>query len=133
MFSLTTRILVVDDSNIYREAMKQLLTELGYTQTVEADDGTTALEILSDARQATIGLVISDWHMKQMSGMDLLLKVREDDKLKKMPFLLVTTEDQMNEVLQAITAGVSDYIVKPVTKDILQKKMASAFAKASKY
>ncbi len=99
MFSLTTRILVVDDSNIYREAMKQLLTELGYTQTVEADDGTTALEVLTDARQ-TIGLVISDWHMKQMSGMDLLLKVREDENLKKMPFLLVTTEDQMNEVLR---------------------------------
>ena len=132
MFPPSAKILIVDDSAIYREVVKLQLKELGYSQFLEADDGLTALNVLIDGTQGPIDLVICDWHMKQMSGMQLLLKVRALEQFKKLPFLLITTEGQMEKVLDAIMAGVSDYIVKPVTKEMLQKKMAVAYSKSGK-
>ncbi len=118
------KVLVVDDFSTMRRIVKNALKQIGFTQTVEADDGTTALEVL---KQEDVGLIISDWNMPKMSGLDFLKAVKSDAATKDIPFVMVTAEAQKENVLQAVQAGVSNYVVKPFTADNLQEKLKDVF------
>ncbi|MCE2927514.1 MAG: response regulator [Rickettsiales bacterium] len=115
-------ILVVDDYNTMRRIVRNLLKQLGFDNTEEAADGTEALQKL---REKPYGMVISDWNMEPMSGMDLLKHVRADEKLKMLPFIMVTAESKPENVIAAKQAGVSNYIVKPFNAETLKTKLVS--------
>lgn len=114
------RILVVDDAQTMRRIIVNLLRQLGFTNMTEADDGTTAWERLGAER---IDLIISDWNMPKMTGIDLLKKVRESETYKATPFIMVTAEGKRENVIAAVQAGVSNYIVKPFNAATLKEKM----------
>jgi two-component system, chemotaxis family, chemotaxis protein CheY len=114
------KILVVDDFATMRRIMKNILKQLGYTNIGEADDGTTALE---EMKKTTYDLIISDWNMPKMTGLDLLKTVRSDPIYKEVPFLMVTAEAQKQNVIEAVQAGVSNYVVKPFTAEAIAEKL----------
>ncbi|HBC58552.1 MAG TPA: chemotaxis protein CheY [Gammaproteobacteria bacterium] len=118
------RVLVVDDFSTMRRIIKNLLRDLGFNNTVEADDGSSALALLQESH---FDFVISDWNMPGMEGIELLEKVRADEKLCKLPFLLVTAESKREQIVQAAEAGVNGYIVKPFTAATLQEKIEKIF------
>jgi len=118
------KILVVDDMSTMRRIVKNIVKQLGFANVDEAENGQEALVKL---RAESFGLVISDWNMPVMTGIDLLRAVRADDKLKAIPVLMVTAEAQKENLVEAIQAGVSNYIVKPFTAEILQEKMNKIF------
>ena len=122
-------ILVVDDFATMRRIIKTCLTQLGFSNIVEAEDGEIALRKLHNQE---FHLVISDWNMPNMMGIDLLKAVRADEKLKEIPFLMVTAEGLKENVLEAVKQGVSNYIVKPFTADALEQKLEAIFAKRAK-
>ncbi len=113
-------ILVVDDFATMRRIVKGNLRQLGFTNIVEAEDGRLALEEL---KKNEIGLIISDWNMPNMTGLEFLKAVRSDESFKKIPFVMVTAEGQKNNVMEAAKAGVSNYIVKPFTPDTFEEKL----------
>ena len=115
-------ILVVDDYNTMRRIVRNLLKQLGFDNADEAADGTEALKKL---HEKTFHLIISDWNMEPMSGMDLLKQVRADEKLKHLPFIMVTAESKPENVIAAKQAGVSNYIVKPFNAETLKTKMTA--------
>ena len=119
-------ILVVDDFSTMRRIVKNCLKQLGFDNVQEADDGQSALEKL---RNGAFKFIVSDWNMPHMMGIDLLKAVRSDEKLKTIPFLMVTAEAQKENVLEAAKAGVSNYIIKPFTADVLQIKMEAIFSR----
>jgi two-component system chemotaxis response regulator CheY len=121
---LNMRVLVVDDFATMRRIVKNVLKQIGFTNIVEADDGTTALRVLKENQ---IDLIISDWNMPKMTGLDFLKTVRGDESTKDVPFVMVTAEAQKDNVLQAVQAGVSNYIVKPFTADTVKEKLAKVF------
>ena len=114
------RILVVDDAQTMRRIVVNLLRQLGFTNMTEADDGTTAWDKLMSEH---VDLIISDWNMPKMTGIDLLKKVRESEKYKLTPFIMVTAEGKRENVIAAVQAGVSNYIVKPFNAATLKEKM----------
>jgi two-component system chemotaxis response regulator CheY len=116
----TIKVLVVDDFATMRRIVKNILTQLGYKTIIEADDGTTALNVL---KQEKIGLIISDWNMPKMTGLDLLKNVRANPEWEKIPFIMVTAEAQQDNIILAVKAKVSQYIVKPFTADTLGEKI----------
>ena len=118
--STSLKILVVDDFATMRRIMKNILKQLGYTNITEADDGTTALEEL---KRGSFDLIISDWNMPKMTGLDLLKLVRADPAYKDIPFLMVTAEAQKQNVIEAVQAGVSNYVVKPFTAEAIADKL----------
>jgi len=118
------RILVVDDFSTMRRIIKNILRQLGYNNIVEADDGTAAVGILEREK---IDFIISDWNMPQMTGIELLRHVRQTEQLKDTPFLMVTAEAQQENIIEAVKAKVSNYIVKPFTADTLQEKIEKIF------
>jgi two-component system chemotaxis response regulator CheY len=122
MFAPTTRVLVVDDMSTMRKIVKKNCTEIGFTDFSEAADGNLAWEVISSANPP-IGLIISDWNMPNCTGLELLKRVRADHRYKKTPFLLVTAEAEQAQVIDAVKAGVDQYVVKPFTKDDLLKKL----------
>ena len=115
-------ILVVDDYKTMVRIIRNLLKQLGFNNVEEAHDGSSALEKLRDR---VYGLVISDWNMEPMTGLQLLKEVRADGKLKGMPFIMVTAESKTENVVAAKEAGVNNYIVKPFNAETLKKKMSS--------
>ena len=115
------KILVVDDFATMRRIMKNILKQLGHTNITEADDGTTALEEL---KRGSFDLIISDWNMPKMTGLDLLKVVRSDPVYKDIPFLMVTAEAQKQNVIEAVQAGVSNYVVKPFTAEAIADKLS---------
>jgi two-component system chemotaxis response regulator CheY len=119
-------ILVVDDFATMRRIVKTCLKQLGFENITEAEDGKVALDKLN---ANDFKLVISDWNMPNMMGIDLLRSVRGDEKLKALPFLMVTAEAQKENVIEAAKAGVSNYIVKPFTADQLEAKLTAIFNK----
>jgi two-component system chemotaxis response regulator CheY len=121
---LSMKVLVVDDFATMRRIIKNVLKQIGFTHILEADDGTTALEVL---KQNKIDLIISDWNMPQMNGLDLLKMVRNEEPTKAIPFVMVTAEAQKDNVLQAVQAGVNNYIVKPFTADAVKEKLNQIF------
>lgn len=120
------RILVVDDFSTMRRIIKNILRQLGFTNIVEADDGSTAWEILTKDK---IDFVISDWNMPNMPGIELLRKVRASEEYAAMPFLMVTAEAQQENIIEAVQAKVSNYIVKPFTAETLGQKIDKIFDK----
>ena len=113
-------VLVVDDFSTMRRIIKNILHDLGFEKIVEAEDGSAALNILNSQK---IDLVISDWNMPRMTGLELLQSVRSDDKLKDLPFLMVTAESEKKSIVEAVKAKVSQYIVKPFTAATLAEKL----------
>lgn len=118
------RILIVDDFSTMRRIIKNLLNDLGFHNTAEAEDGTTALAAL---RAGQFELVITDWNMPGMTGTDLLRAIRSDPKLAKLPVLMVTAEAKREQIIEAAQAGVNGYIVKPFTAQTLQEKLNRIF------
>ena len=115
-------ILIVDDYKTMLRIIRNLLRQLGFINIEEATDGSMALQML---RGGNFGLVISDWNMEPMTGLQLLREVRADAKLKGTPFIMVTAESKSENVIAAKEAGVSNYIVKPFNAETLQSKMVS--------
>ena len=122
------KILVVDDFSTMRRIIKNLLRDLGFNNTSEADDGLTALPML---KTGNYDLLVTDWNMPGMQGIDLLKAVRaeEDEKLKSIPVLMVTAEQKKEQIVEAAQAGVNGYIVKPFTALILKEKLEKIFAR----
>lgn len=118
------KILVVDDFPTMRRIVRNILKQLGYENVVEAEDGTVALNVL---KKEKVDLIISDWNMPQMSGIELLKAVRTTEGLKDIPFLMVTAEGQKENVLEAVKCRVSNYIVKPFTPETLLEKLQKIF------
>ncbi|MEJ2344754.1 MAG: chemotaxis response regulator CheY [Gammaproteobacteria bacterium] len=114
------KILIVDDFSTMRRIIKNLLRDLGYNNTAEADDGKTALPVL---QSGAFDFVITDWNMPGMSGLDLLKAVRADSKLASLPVLMVTAESKRDQIIEAAQAGVNGYIVKPFTAATLKEKI----------
>ncbi|HKK55463.1 chemotaxis response regulator CheY [Marinobacter sp.] len=117
-------ILIVDDFSTMRRIIKNLLRDLGFTNTDEADDGNTALPLLKSGKY---DFLITDWNMPGMSGLDLLKEVRKDEKLKTLPVLMVTAEAKRDQIVAAATAGVNGYVVKPFTAAVLKEKIEKIF------
>jgi two-component system chemotaxis response regulator CheY len=116
------KILVVDDYATMRRIVRNLLSQIGMTEVDEAADGGEAIGKLRGGR---FDLVISDWNMEPVTGLDLLRQVRADAGLGKLPFIMVTAESKTENVIEAKKAGVSNYIVKPFTADTLKAKIAA--------
>src|SRR5690242_8426649 len=112
MFQPTTRILIVDDMGMMRKAIVKFCTEMGYTDLTEAQDGVDAWTQISKA-SPPFGLIISDWNMPNCSGLDLLKRLRADSTLGKTPMILCTAEKEKEQVVEAVKAGVSGYVIKP--------------------
>ena len=115
-------VLIVDDYKTMLRILRNLLRQLNFNNVDEATDGSMALQKL---RQGNFGLIISDWNMEPMTGIQLLREVRSDDKLKHLPFIMITAESKSENVIAAKEAGVSNYIVKPFNAETLKTKMAS--------
>jgi len=115
-------ILIVDDYKTMLRILRNLLKQLNFANIEEATDGSMALQKL---RQGNIDFVISDWNMEPMTGIQLLREVRADDKLKHLPFIMITAESKSENVIAAKQAGVSNYIVKPFNAETLKSKMVS--------
>lgn len=112
------KILIVDDFATMRKVIRNLLKQGGFENVVEAEDGVAALKVLKSQQ---VDFIISDWNMPNMSGLELLKAVRGDDELKALPFLMVTAEALKDNVVAAVKAGVSNYIVKPFTAEVLNE------------
>jgi two-component system, chemotaxis family, chemotaxis protein CheY len=120
MVDKSIKILVVDDFATMRKVVRNLLKQGGYDDIVEAEDGVMALKALKSQK---IDVVVSDWNMPNMSGLELLKAVRADAELTKTPFLMVTAEALQDNVVAAVKAGVNNYIVKPFTAEVLNEKI----------
>jgi two-component system chemotaxis response regulator CheY len=120
------KILVVDDFATMRKVIRNLLKQVGYEDIVEAEDGVAAMRILKSQK---VDMVISDWNMPNMTGLELLKAVRADADLTKIPFLMVTAEALQDNVVEAVKSGVSNYIVKPFTAEVLNEKIAKILEK----
>ena len=118
--SNTMKILVVDDFSTMRRIVKNLLQELGYSDITEADDGNTALPLL---QAGSFDVLITDWNMPGMAGLDLLKAVRADAKLSKLPVLMLTAEAKREQIVEAAQAGVNGYVIKPFTAQTLSEKL----------
>ena len=118
------KILIVDDFSTMRRIIKNLLRDLGFTNTVEADDGLTAIPILNSG---SIDFLVTDWNMPGMTGIDLLRHVRADEKLRSLPVLMVTAEAKREQIIEAAQAGVNGYVVKPFTALALKEKIETIF------
>ena len=117
-------ILVVDDFSTMRRIIKGALKKAGFSNIIEAEDGKIALKELQKQK---IGLIFSDWNMPNMSGLDLLKAVKGNEAYKNIPFIMVTAEGQRDHVLEAVSAGVDNYIVKPFTPETIAEKMKKVF------
>ena len=115
-------ILVVDDYATMRRIVKNLLKQLGFEKVEEATDGGDAL---AKVKERPFQLVISDWNMEPMTGYELLKQMRADEKLKSMPFIMVTAESKTENIIAAKQAGVSNYIVKPFNAETLKSKLVA--------
>lgn len=118
------KILIVDDFATMRRIVKNILKQIGFSNIVEAEDGKAALAQLKDGN---FDLVMCDWNMPEMSGLELLQKVRSDDALKGIPFVMVTAEAQKENILDAVKAGVNNYVVKPFTAETIEEKLKKVF------
>ena len=124
MLDLSLKVLVVDDFSTMRRIVKNLLKQIGYKNIDEAEDGVQALSKLQDGGY---GLVVSDWNMPNMDGLEMLKAVRQNPAIKNIPVLMVTAEAEKEKVITAIQAGVNNYVVKPFTGEILKEKLDKIF------
>ena len=129
MYDLKMKILVVDDFSTMRRIVKNILKQVGYENVEEAEDGAQAYAKL---KNGAFSFVISDWNMPNLDGLGLLKMVRNDPNLKELPILMITAEAEKDKVLDAIKAGVNNYILKPFTAEVLKEKMDKIFEKLEK-
>jgi two-component system chemotaxis response regulator CheY len=122
------KILIVDDYSTMRRIVKNLLHDLGFTNTAEADDGRTAWPML---QSGDYEFVITDWNMPGMTGIELLKTIRSDAKLARLPVLMVTAEAQRDQIIEAAQAGVNGYIIKPFTAATLKEKIDKIFQRVA--
>ena len=118
------KILIVDDFSTMRRIIKNLLRDLGFNNTAEADDGSSALPLLHANK---FDFVITDWNMPNMKGIELLKVIRGDENLKTLPVLMVTAEAKREQIVEAASAGVNGYVVKPFTAETLKLKIEKIF------
>jgi two-component system chemotaxis response regulator CheY len=118
------KILVVDDMSTMRRIVKNILKQLGYANVEEAENGQ---EGLTKLKAGGFGFVVSDWNMPVMTGIEMLRAIRADEAIKGIPVLMVTAEAQQENLIEAVKAGVSNYIVKPFTAETLQEKINKIF------
>lgn len=118
------KILIVDDFSTMRRIIKNLLRDLGFTNTHEADDGNTALPLL---KGGDFEFLVTDWNMPGMTGIELLKEIRADEKLASLPALMVTAEAKRDQIVEAAQAGVNGYVVKPFTAQVLKEKIDKIF------
>ncbi len=125
------KILVVDDMATMRKIIKNMLGQIGFENIAEADDGATAWPKIQDAIEAgdPYEFIVSDWNMPDMNGLDLLKNIRDIDSLKDLPFLMITAESEQGNVVIAVKAGVSNFIVKPFSAQVLKEKIDKIFNK----
>jgi two-component system chemotaxis response regulator CheY len=125
------KVLVVDDMSTMRKIIKNMLTQIGFTNITEADDGATAWPKIEEAHEAGIPyeFIVSDWNMPGLSGLELLKRLRADEKYKNLPFLMITAEAEQSNVVIAVKAGVSNFIVKPFSAQVLKEKIDKIFNK----
>jgi two-component system chemotaxis response regulator CheY len=124
MFNPEMDVLIVDDASAMRRIVRGLLRELGFKNMREAENGQMALDEL---KKKKADFVVSDWNMPVMTGIDMLRAIRADEQLKAIPVLMVTAEAQQKNLVEAVQAGVSNYIVKPFTAETMQEKLAKIF------
>lgn len=134
MFPLTTRILIIDDMASIRELVKNHLKAMGYKSMAEAEDGDEGLKYLIQNNNPgqEIQLVISDWNMPKMKGLDLLKQLRGTQEFANLPFVLLTSESERDQVTEAVLAGVSQYVVKPFSGKVFEDKLKAAWQKHNK-
>ena len=123
-FDPEMRVLIVDDFSTMRRIVRNILRQIGLNNVVEADDGTTAWDVLNREK---IDFIVSDWNMPKMTGIELLRKVRSSEQFADIPFLMVTAEAQQENIIEAVQAKVSNYIVKPFTADTMKQKIDKIF------
>lgn len=124
--NVNMKVLVVDDFATMRKIVRNILKQIGFNNIVEADDGANALQVI---KNENIDFVVTDWNMPNMSGLELLKKIRSDEKSKDIPVLMVTAEGLAENVVDAVKAGVDNYIVKPFTAETVQAKIEQIFQK----
>jgi two-component system chemotaxis response regulator CheY len=118
---MMSKALVVDDSRTIRTIIRRILTQLGY-EVCEAENGVEALKVLETEKTA-VKLVLADWNMPEMNGLDLVKRLRQNPEYAAMKVLMVTTETEIDQMESALTAGANEYVMKPFTKDILVEKL----------
>ena len=128
-FDPKQKILVVDDMSTMRKIIKNMLKKMGCDDLTEADDGAPAWEMIQEAHTAGIpyDFIVSDWNMPQLTGLDLLKSIRADERFAKLPFLMITAEAEQANVVIAVKAGVSNFIVKPFSIVTLKEKIDKVF------
>jgi two-component system chemotaxis response regulator CheY len=117
------KILVVDDSSTMRRIIKNTLARLGYKDILEGGDGVEGWEAIDASPD--VEMLITDWNMPEMNGLELVKKVRADQRFVDLPIIMVTTEGGKAEVITALKAGVNNYIVKPFTPQVLKEKLGA--------
>lgn len=123
------KTIVIDDMLTMRKIITKMLKQIGFTDVHEADDGATAWPMIEEGLTsgAPFEFIVSDWNMPKMSGLELLEKIRKDDRTKKLPFLMITAEAEQSNVLKVVKAGVSNFVVKPFTPETLKGKIDKIF------
>ena len=116
-----SKALVVDDSRTIRMIIRRILVELGY-EVCEASNGREALDVLK-AEEAAVDLVLADWNMPEMNGLELVKQLRRIPEYLSMKVIMVTTETEIAQMVSALEAGANEYVMKPFTKDILKEKL----------
>lgn len=121
-----TRVLVVEDMDSIREKVVSTLKELGFEHIQTATNGKEALDALAETKgKEEFDLLLSDWNMPIVSGIDLLREVKQNSQYYDLPFIMMTTEDEKDKVIDAITLGINNYIFKPITKEVLKERIFS--------
>lgn len=125
------KTLVIDDMMTMRKIVSKMLKQMGFTNVHEADDGATAWPMILEAQQKgePYEFIVSDWNMPKMSGLDLLIKIRETAEIKNTPFLMVTAESEQANVVKVVQAGVSNFVIKPFKPVTLKDKIEKIFGK----
>jgi two-component system, chemotaxis family, chemotaxis protein CheY len=134
MFPKDTRILIIDDMPSIRDLVKVQLKSMGYSTLLEAQDGEEGLTVLNKQLSGgePVQLVISDWNMPKLKGLELLKKVRASSEFKDLPFVLLTSEAEREQVTEAVLSGVSQYIVKPFSGKVFEDKLKTVWDKHKK-
>ena len=121
---LNMKVLIVDDFATMRRIVRNVLKQVGFTNMIEADNGKAALKVL---KKEKIDLILCDWNMPEMPGIELLREIRSDEELKDIPFVMVTAEAQKDNILEAVKAGVTSYVIKPFTAETAKDKLNTIF------
>lgn len=121
---LNMNVLIVDDFATMRRILKNILRQIGFTNIREAEDGKAAL---TELKKEQFNLILCDWNMPEMSGLELLQKIKSENGLKDIPFVMVTAEAKKDSIIEAVKTGVSSYIVKPFTAETIGEKLKKIF------